>query len=112
MKKTTHSKEFKDAVLKNYLFTFRVSYAYYSSEFQPSSLTFEFQVEDMSKEGLCLLYGQPSLVPIIVTIKELLYVLHALFTSILTSPLNSPLIVVENYTQQHVHQEKHAKDDK
>ena len=65
----------------------------------------------MGEEGLGFLYSQPALVPIIITIEELLNVLWALFTPIFASPLHSSLIVVENYTQQYIHQEKHAEDD-
>ena len=111
MKKATHSEELKDAVLQKYLFVLRVSQTYYTTELESFSLAFKFQVENIGKEGFGFWYGQPALVPIIITIEELLDVLQAFFTSILASPLNSSLIVVENYTQQYVHQEKHAKNN-
>ena len=55
--------------------------------------------------------SEPAFITLIVPLIELLNIHHALPTTILTSPLHLPLIIIEDHTQKYIHEEEDAKHD-
>ena len=103
VKEATHAEEFKHTVLKKHFGSLRVSQALNRGELLSVFFVMIVKTEHVNKEILRLVQRQPALVSLVIFIKELIDILHALAAPRLARPPDSSLVVIENDGEKNVH---------